>query len=294
MLIDSGNPGERDGGRIVHVIREHARLGRVDHYVTTHWHRDHVGGIAEVARAVPVGRFYGHRIPDPLPSDIDKGLIEVWRELAREPVWLAAGDSIPITTQGPVPGLSVDILSADGLVRDEPAGSPQIRSCDRGHEAKGEDASDNARSLGLRVSFGSFDLFAGGDLTWNVEHKLVCPRPQVAAVDAFLVDHHGLDSSNNPVLLEALRPGIVVVNNGPRKGAESQTMGVLLEQLGPTRVFQLHRNVRDGATNTGTELIANEAEDCDAAFIRLTVAPDGKRYAVAIPARNRSWSFEVR
>jgi hypothetical protein len=71
-------------------------------------------------------------------------------------------------------------------------------------------------------------------------------------------------------------------------------MGVLLEQLGPTRVFQLHRNVRDGATNTGTELIANEAEDCDAAFIRLTVAPDGRRYAVAIPARNRSWSFEVR
>lgn len=297
ILIDSGFPGERDAGRIARVLREHAGLHGIDHYITTHWHRDHVGGIGELARLVPIARYYGHRIPEPVPPDILKSPIGDWQELATDPVWLSAGDRLTLlhgAARTDAPALAVEVLAADGLVKGEPAASPQVRACDRGHEAMPEDASDNARSLAFRISYGAFDLFAGGDLTWNVEHKLACPAPVVPRVDAFLVNHHGLDTSNNPALIEALDPAIAIVNNGPAKGGEPRALTDLLRRLGPSRVFQLHRNVREGAVNTQPEFIANEHEDCDAAFVRLSVAPDARQYTVAIPARDRSWTFETR
>jgi len=300
ILIDSGFPGGRDAGRIARVVRKDAGLQRIDHYITTHWHRDHVGGIGELAPLVPIGRYYGHRIPEPVPPDILTSPIGRWQELAGDPVWLRAGDRVPLAAQtadapGGSPALAIHVLSADGIVKGEPDGSPQVRACERGHEPMPEDTSDNARSLAFHVSYGAFDLFAGGDLTWNVEHKLVCPESVLPpGIDAYLVDHHGLDTSNNPVLIEAMAPSVAIVNSGPAKGAEPRTMSDLLAYLGASRVFQLHRNIRQGAINTAAEFIANVPEDCDAAFIRLSVTPDAKRYTVAIPARDRSWTFEAR
>src|SRR6476620_7974429 len=47
ILIDSGWPGfeDRDPKRIVHVLKDVAGLDHLDHLVTTHWHRDHFGGV---------------------------------------------------------------------------------------------------------------------------------------------------------------------------------------------------------------------------------------------------------
>ena len=295
ILIDSGFPGERDATRIARTVREEARLERIDHYVTTHWHRDHVGGIPDLARLIPVGRYYGHTIPDPLPQDIQQAHVDAWRQLAGQPAWLAPGDRIPLRGSGSGPQLAILVVAGDGFVAGETPGSPQVRACERGHEPRDPDPSDNAQSLGFRITYGDFDLFAGGDLTWNVEHKLVCPTPVFQVpVDAYLANHHGADSSNHPALVRALQPTIAIVNSGPRKGAEPRTIRLLLDQLGAGRVFQLHRNVRDGAVNAEPAFVANDDEPCDAAFVRLTVEPDAKRYSVAIPAKNASWSFDVR
>src|SRR5581483_10443698 len=46
VLIDSGNPGERDAGRIHKTASEVAGLKKIDHYITTHFHVDHFGGAA--------------------------------------------------------------------------------------------------------------------------------------------------------------------------------------------------------------------------------------------------------
>src|SRR6185436_11815005 len=39
ILIDSGNPGDRDAGRIAEAARQMG-LTQIDHYITTHWHSD--------------------------------------------------------------------------------------------------------------------------------------------------------------------------------------------------------------------------------------------------------------
>src|SRR5438094_3243876 len=54
VLIDSGNPGGRDSGRIQKVAKEVAGLDRVNHYVTTHFHVDHFGGAAELSELIPI------------------------------------------------------------------------------------------------------------------------------------------------------------------------------------------------------------------------------------------------
>ena len=41
VLIDSGNPGDRDAGRIFKAASEVAGLKKIDHYITTHFHSDH-------------------------------------------------------------------------------------------------------------------------------------------------------------------------------------------------------------------------------------------------------------
>src|ERR1700680_520036 len=55
LLMDTGNVGAvaapRDAGRIVDAMKD-AGVDRIDHLITTHWHGDHFGGMAELASRV--------------------------------------------------------------------------------------------------------------------------------------------------------------------------------------------------------------------------------------------------
>src|SRR5216684_2739688 len=51
LLMDTGNSGAvaapRDAGRIVEAMKD-AGVQGIDHLITTHWHTDHFGGMAEL------------------------------------------------------------------------------------------------------------------------------------------------------------------------------------------------------------------------------------------------------
>src|SRR5678816_610512 len=57
VLIDTGNPGGRDPGRIVAAAKT-AGLTKIDYVLITHFHTDHFGGAAEVAQQIPFGTIY--------------------------------------------------------------------------------------------------------------------------------------------------------------------------------------------------------------------------------------------
>src|SRR5438552_14522199 len=62
LLIDTGNAGAaapRDADRIMAAATD-AKLQQIDHLITTHWHGDHFGGMAELAKRIPIREFIDH------------------------------------------------------------------------------------------------------------------------------------------------------------------------------------------------------------------------------------------
>src|SRR5579864_1662817 len=61
LLIDAGWPGfnGRDANRIVAVAKL-AGVKQLDYVLTTHYHRDHVGGVPELADRIHIGTFVDH------------------------------------------------------------------------------------------------------------------------------------------------------------------------------------------------------------------------------------------
>ena len=56
LLLDTGNAGAaaaRDAGRILDAAHA-AGLTHIDRLITTHWHGDHFGGLAELASKIPI------------------------------------------------------------------------------------------------------------------------------------------------------------------------------------------------------------------------------------------------
>jgi len=288
LLIDSGFPGDRDVWRIAHVVREIAGLKQIDHHLTTHWHRDHVGGIPALAKLLPVRNYYDHGLPQTMAADLQVEYIEAYKQTTQgKSVTLKPGDRIKMRSPKHLPPLQVRVMASGGMVLGEKSSMPQVRPCGKDFEAKPEDKSDNVNSVGILLTFGAFKFFAGGDLTWNIENRLACPRNVVGAVSVYQVDHHGLDISNNPALTRALNPRVTIINNGPRKGGEANSYARLKGMKGIEAIYQLHRNVRTAdKDNAPSGFIANDQEACKGNFIKLSVEPGGKRYGVSIPAKS--------
>jgi glyoxylase-like metal-dependent hydrolase (beta-lactamase superfamily II) len=61
LLVDTGWPdfAARDAERIVAAARL-ANLKRIDYVLITHYHRDHVGGVPQLADRIPIGTFIDH------------------------------------------------------------------------------------------------------------------------------------------------------------------------------------------------------------------------------------------
>ena len=62
VLMDAGFDGfnDRDASRIARVVREEAGLKRLDHVLISHFHGDHAGGLAALAKRVEIGSFIDH------------------------------------------------------------------------------------------------------------------------------------------------------------------------------------------------------------------------------------------
>jgi hypothetical protein len=97
-----------------------------------------------------------------------------------------------------------------------------------------------------------------GDLTWNKEYELMCPVNPLGVVDAYLVSHHGSDTSGSAALVHALRPRAAIMNNGPRKGGAVQTFRILEASPGLEDLWQNHYSVPAGSQlNRPEAFIAN-------------------------------------
>lgn len=294
VLMDAGWPGfdGRDPRRIKQVLSKEAKAEKIDYFITSHFHRDHVGGLPELAEIVPIEKFVDHG--DSVEQGIERGK-KLWDEYLAvaegKRMIVKPGDELPLT------GTELTFVAAHSRFIDKPlpGGGGRNPHCEDA-ELKEEDKGENGKSTGFVVRLGEFEFLDLGDLTWNYEHELVCPVNPLGEVDLYQVTHHGLHMSGPPQLVWAVKPAVAVMNNGPRKGGRPEAYEVLAKSPEIQDIWQVHRSLQaDDAHNTEDKMIANfeETEDCSGHWIKASVQSDGT-YTVTNSRNGFSKTYKAR
>ena len=274
MLVDTGWSGNnsRDADRIA-AAAKHAGVKAIDYLLITHFHEDHVGGVPQLARKLPIRTFIDHGESvehDPRAKELYAAYLE-YRAKGNH-ILAKPGIAIPIK------GLDVKVLTADGDEIENPlpgAGQPNpLCAADR---LQAPDPSENARSVGTLITFGNFRILDMGDLTWNKEHELVCPNNKVGPIDLYIVSHHGSDLSGSPAFVQGVHPRVAIMDNGARKGGSPSVWQTIHTSPGLEDIWQLHFAIAGGKDNNAPDtFIANTDEVGDQGnWILVTVHPDG-------------------
>jgi beta-lactamase superfamily II metal-dependent hydrolase len=267
VVVDAGNPGERDAQRVANVLKGELQVIGIDHMITTHYHNDHVGGVPVLAGLVPISRFYDHGPTVEASNNFDDYV-------------QLAGDKRTLLKRGDVLTLGDVVLTfvtGAGAVIDPPLpGALPNPTCPSNVTKNMDGGPENGQSLGFVARFGDFDFLDLGDLTWDIEQDLMCPTNRIGSVDLFQVNHHGLDFSNSPQLVHAVGPTVAVMNNGATKGGHVEVFDTLRASPGLQDVWAMHQATQNDALhNAAPDLIANPAGADAAHYIKAVIEPNG-------------------
>ena len=261
ILIDTGNGGaaaNRDADRIMAAAKD-AGITRIDHLITTHYHGDHFGAMAEVAARLPVSQFIDHGANVQPAEPVDTFLSKTYPSLyaGKTHTVVKPGDVISVK------GLDVRIVQSagKGLTSALPGAGAANPYC-AAFKPQDVDRSENAQSVGSHVTFGKFRVLHMGDLTVNKEFDLMCPTNRLGTVDLWVVSHHGQAISNSEVLVHAIQARVAILNNGTRKGGQPDAMKIIHSAPRLVDLWQLHFSQLSGQEYTVPGMfIANTVDE---------------------------------
>ena len=292
MLIDTGYPdADRDAKRIF-AVAQHAGLTQIDHLVISHYHRDHVGGLAALIKLIPIGRYYG-------PNDQVELVNREWYDsfttaATGKRTIVKPGDKIPLK------GARVTVVTANEKMLAKPINGGTRNALCENAAAMSPGGFENSRMVGLLLAFGNFTFLNLIDLDWRTELELVCPVNRVGKVTLYQTNRHGSDVGGAPAFLGAILPQVVVANNGPKKGigVGDKRLQPIVNLAKPARayetnsyqrlallpgiegIWQGHLSLADKEPghNTAEDMIANleDTADCKGHWIKASVSADGR------------------
>ncbi len=220
----------------------------LDYAQITHFHDDHMGapssiskksvegtylltGITEVAAHIPVYKIIDRGFPNyDYPISQDSKMMRNYKSFVKSKLV-----NNTIIFEKSIPGSNTQIVLKKDAKKYQSVF--EIRNIiSNGELWTGKDAntkklfpelstlrsdhypSENMCSIGIRLSYGRFDYFSGGDMPgvlgfgsppWN---DIETPVSRVVGpVEAFILNHHGNRDAQNDRLLAALRPQVMVI-----------------------------------------------------------------------------------
>jgi beta-lactamase superfamily II metal-dependent hydrolase len=304
MLIDAGIPVSeqkgRDTDRIVEACKA-AGVKKIDYMVVTHYDGDHVGGVPGLAARMPIDTFVDHGENVQINDFTVKVVKEYMAVVAKgKHMVVKAGDRIPIK------GFDAEVVMAAGKAITAPlkgAGQPNP-ACDTtprktwGPNARGvidnQDTNENSHAIVLLVTYGKFRMLDPADLTWNMDREMFCPINRIGTVDLYMTANHGMDVANSPVMVHALRPRVVIADNGPRKGASADVFKTVESSPGLEDYWQEHYLIAGGdQNNVKPDYIANIEGSPDGKWIKISVQKDGT-FTITNTRNNFSKTYKPR
>lgn len=196
-LVDAGNDGQ--GNSVVAPLLRSLAPAAYGYTFLTHYHLDHAGGFDEVLTNATL----------PFQLCYDRGDAAA-SGTAYTTYRSAAGTRRRLPSLGQViqlgGGATLTVLAHNGNV----VGGASVPVAGRNQE-------ENARSLAMRVDFGDFSMWVGGDLTGGGSSTPDVESPAALAcgdVDVYVCDHHGSVTSTNANLWARLAPDVALASSG--------------------------------------------------------------------------------
>ena len=296
VLIDTGNAvgAVRDAGRIMDAVRD-AHLTQIDHLILTHYHGDHFGGMEELSKQIPILEFIDHgpNVQPGVGADWERDVYPKLYAKAKHTV-AKPGDRIQLK------GIDWRIVASAGEV----ISRTTLQGVNKPNPecANFQDIDNNMEdpmSVASYIAFGRFRTAHLGDLPRKMEFKMMCPNTSLPPVGLFLGLHHGVESSNSPVMVHALRPRVAIINNGTRKGGDPTTMRTVHSSPGLEDLWQIHFSQLSGQEYTQPGMFIANLLDAPSALMPIApiAAPqpganappapvhDGKAYWIKVSAK---------
>jgi len=277
LLIDSGKNGH--GPRLNEAMAA-AGVTDIDHFVCTHYHEDHYGGIDDLVNDYGISIEHAYDRGDKAyvgsHTSSTQTYIDYEEAVGHRARHLMRGESIPLDE-----GMLVTCVASGGVVLGED--DPQT----------GVD--ENDMSIALLIQFGGFRCFIGGDIQEATEEKLAT-HDLVLDVDLYQADHHGSETSSTVALLNDMAPAVVIISNGDRADYQhprQSTLDRFAAMSSPPSVFQTNKYTKGGeGGNVPDSHIADLVPSGDEGLILVTVDQGAGSYEVSY--QDTAFTFPVK
>lgn len=300
------NAERRPGAWIGRYARRHlAATGepKLDAFLVSHLHPDHIDGLYDVARALPIGKLVDRAFPDyayPKPSDAPflKAYVAFVRERIQaggkvERIRVGAADQLTL------PGAEIRNLAANGEVWTGRGSETRRLFPAIDTLAKDDIPDENACSAAIRLRYGPFGYFAAGDLTshsfdgalpWR---DVETPAAQAAGpVDVAVAAHHGMFDATGADVVRALKPRAWIIPAWHVAHPSSDALERMLSQ----RLYPGPRDVFATGLSPANEMAHPWLTDrltSREGHIVVRVAPGGGSYRIVVTG-NRDEADTVR
>lgn len=215
VLLDTGY--EETAPMIIGKLKEQG-VESLDAMIITHYDKDHVGGAAEIAQAIPVDRFY---LPD-YDGEADK-----------------CGDLIDLIQKKGLDSIRVSAKEQIALGQAEIEVDPALVEYDPIEE------NDNDASLIIKIYYQDDEWLLPGDIEKEAIEVWLSENTQT--FDIVKMPHHGRKEGNTKEFIENTDPSIAVITDSTEDEANKK----VLKQLDKKNIPYYRSSVDGTITITG-------------------------------------------
>ena len=183
-VVDIGGGRGVPAGQITAEYLFSRNIYHVDFLIITHYHQDHINGLASFLRQIDVDHIF---IPNRPEGSSAKDRVFDLADMNNVPVTIVRNHTVFPQEKG-----VLTIFAPMTTLRG---------------------AGENNRGLSVYKSMGDFDLLITGDMYADMEERLI-RQLDISNLDILVAGHHGSNTSTSYALLSAKNPQVVIISAG--------------------------------------------------------------------------------